>query len=188
MAAAAEEPPPALPRGAQLPAAPVTYPDAAVTFPDAALTFTTRPLVTTEGQFGMPGVDMRAEGTGWRFTLGTDVLFDFDRAELRPEAGLVLKRLVAEVDARLPGRRISYRVEGHTDWIGSDAYNQRLSQRRAASVRQWPVTQGGIAGATVQTIGFGESRPAAPNAHPDGRDDPGGRQRNRRVEILVAPR
>jgi outer membrane protein OmpA-like peptidoglycan-associated protein len=132
------------------------------------------------------GMAMREEGRGLRVTLDADVLFDFDRAELRPEAGPRLQRLMAEVSARIP--RPAFRVEGHTDWIGSDAYNLRLSARRADSVRTWLVQAGGVPRPAVSTAGFGESRPVAPNSTPDGRDDPDGRQRNRRVELLVTPR
>lgn len=118
--------------------------------------------------------------------LPADVLFDFDKAELRRDAGPRLQRLMEEVQARVP--RPAFRVEGHTDWIGSDAYNLRLSARRAESVRNWLVQAGGVPRPAISTVGYGESRPVAPNSTPDGRDDPEGRQRNRRVELLVTPR
>ena len=91
-----------------------------------------------------------------------------------------------EVSARIP--RPAFRVEGHTDWIGSDACILRLSTRRAGSVRNWLVREAGVPRPAVSTAGYGESRPVAPNSTPDGRDDPDGRQRNRRVELLVTPR
>jgi outer membrane protein OmpA-like peptidoglycan-associated protein len=83
--------------------------------------------------------------------------------------------------------RARYQVEGHTDAKGTDAYNDRLSQRRARSVRDWLVREAGVAPTRIGTLGFGERRPVAPNERPDGSDDPEGRQRNRRVEILVTP-
>jgi outer membrane protein OmpA-like peptidoglycan-associated protein len=132
------------------------------------------------------GMAFREEGRGLRVTLDADVLFDFDRAELRRDAGPRLQRLMEEVSARVP--RPAFRVEGHTDWIGSDAYNLRLSARRAEAVRNWLVQAGGVPRPAVSTAGFGESRPVAPNSTPDGRDHPEGRQRNRRVELLVTPR
>jgi outer membrane protein OmpA-like peptidoglycan-associated protein len=133
----------------------------------------------------LPGMSVREEAGGLRFTLGADVLFDFDKAHLRPEADGILRRLVEEVRRQVP--RARYMVEGHTDAKGSDAYNDRLSNRRAASVRDWLVRRGGVSSRTVATLGFGERRPVAPNEHPDGSDDPEGRQLNRRVEVLVTP-
>ncbi len=117
------------------------------------------------------------------FELGADVLFDFDRAELRPEADPVLGALLEQVRATL--RKPRFSVEGHTDAKGEEAYNQKLSERRAASVRDWLMRKGGVAAAAIATRGWGETRPVAPNARPDGGDDPVGRQRNRRVVVTV---
>jgi outer membrane protein OmpA-like peptidoglycan-associated protein len=113
--------------------------------------------------------------------LAADVLFDFDKADLRPEAAGEIGK-VAQVLASHPGAPVT--IEGHTDAKGDDAYNQRLSERRAASVKAWLVTNGADA-ATITTRGRGETEPVAPNAKPDGSDDPEGRQRNRRVEITL---
>ncbi|MBA3306422.1 MAG: OmpA family protein [Thermoleophilaceae bacterium] len=77
------------------------------------------------------------------------------------------------------------RVEGHTDAKGDPAYNQRLSLRRAQSVRRWLLDSGGLEAGRVAVRGFGETRPVAPNTRPDGSDDPGGRRLNRRVVIGV---
>jgi photosystem I P700 chlorophyll a apoprotein A2 len=90
---------------------------------------------------------------------------------------------VAQVLRAHPGAPV--RIEGHTDAKGGDAYNQGLSERRAESVKAWLVSNAGIDGTTVTTRGLGETQPIAPNAKPDGTDDPEGRQRNRRVEITV---
>lgn len=78
------------------------------------------------------------------------------------------------------------RVDGHTDAKGDDAYNQALSERRAAAVKAWLAGNARIPADHMGTRGYGETRPVAPNARPDGADDPAGRQRNRRVEIAVA--
>jgi len=75
-------------------------------------------------------------------------------------------------------------VEGHTDSKGSDAYNQPLSEKRAAAVKDWLVGQGALP-ASTKTLGWGKRRPVAPNAKPDGADDPAGRQKNRRVEVVL---
>jgi len=177
---ASDVPPDSLPRGAQLGAAPLI-------FADAGLTLIATPITLGGGGAALPGgMLLREEGRALRFTLDADVLFDFDRAELRPGALPVLRSLLEAVRERVP--RASFRVEGHTDWIGSDAYNLGLSQRRAASVRAWLTREGGVPGAAVTAVGLGENRPVAPNSLPDGRDNPEGRQLNRRVEVVATPR
>ncbi len=110
-----------------------------------------------------------------------DILFDFNRATLRPEAREVLSKLsgilLVTQDARLS-------VEGHADSIGTEEYNQRLSESRAQSVRDYLVANG-LSADLVTAQGFGETKPIAANTKPDGRDDPAGRQKNRRVEIVI---
>ena len=110
--------------------------------------------------------------------LPADVLFDFDKADLRPEAAPVLER-VASVLRSDPTS--SATIEGHTDGKGSDQYNQPLSERRAQSVRQWLIAHGVTS--SMDARGFGKTRPVAPNTLPNGADNPDGRQKNRRVEI-----
>lgn len=75
-------------------------------------------------------------------------------------------------------------VEGHTDSIGADMFNQGLSRRRARAVAN-ELEAGGIARDLVTSRGFGSQFPIAPNEHPDGSDDPDGRARNRRVEVVI---
>lgn len=117
-----------------------------------------------------------------RIDLSADVLFDFDKADLKPAADADLGK-VAEVARANPGTPIE--VAGHTDSKGADAYNQRLSEQRAESVKAWLVERGGVEAARIRTRGYGETRPVAPNETPGGADDPEGRQRNRRVEITI---
>lgn len=114
--------------------------------------------------------------------LAADVMFDFDKATLKPEAEAALRR-VATVIAAHPNARVS--VAGHTDGKGGSGYNQALSERRAEAVGAWLVANAGVAREHIQTRGYGMTRPVAPNTKADGSDDPEGRQRNRRVEILV---
>jgi photosystem I P700 chlorophyll a apoprotein A2 len=124
----------------------------------------------------------RVSDTEIRIQLPADVLFDFDKATIRPDASAALAK-VAEI---LKGyARAPVAVEGHTDGKGLAAYNQKLSEQRAQSVRDWLVKSGGIAAARITTRGLGMTQPVAPNAMPDGKDDPAGRQKNRRVEIVV---
>lgn len=102
-----------------------------------------------------------------------DVLFDFDRSNLRPEADAILAPVLAMLQA---DPTLSVDIEGHADWMGSDAYNIRLSQRRAQAVVDWLVARG-IARERLHAIGKGEREPIASN------DTTEGRQLNRRVEV-----
>jgi OOP family OmpA-OmpF porin len=110
-----------------------------------------------------------------KVTFAADVLFDFDKATIKPEGRSKLDDLAAKV------KDINLEVViaiGHTDSIGSDAYNQRLSVRRAESVKAYMVSKG-IEPNRVYTEGKGEKQPVASNKTADGR------QKNRRVEIEV---
>ncbi|MBE3132391.1 MAG: OmpA family protein [Acidobacteria bacterium] len=117
-----------------------------------------------------------------RIELAADVLFDFDRATIKAAAERVLGEAARIIRERSTG---PVRVEGHTDARGTEAYNQRLSDRRAGTVKAWLVARGGLDGVKFTTRGFGATQPVAPNTKPDGSDDPEGRQRNRRVEIII---
>ena len=106
----------------------------------------------------------------------SDVLFDFNSANLKPGAREKLAK-VAGILLAYPGLEIA--LEGHTDSIGSDQYNQNLSERRAQSVRTYLVGSG-IKQDMVRAMGFGESQPVVSN------DNSAGRQQNRRVELVVS--
>lgn len=127
--------------------------------------------------------DLNAEvrGREVRIAMSADVLFDFDKADLRKEATPELEK-VAAVLKEYPNA--TARIDGHTDGKGDVAYNQKLSERRAETIRKW------LVGAGVKTRltshGWGKTKPVAPNTRPDGGDDPEGRQKNRRVEIVLA--
>ncbi|MFN2517144.1 MAG: OmpA family protein [Pyrinomonadaceae bacterium] len=77
------------------------------------------------------------------------------------------------------------RIEGHTGSKGNDAYNQKLSERRTASVKTSFIDKEGLGSVQFTTRGFGAKKPVASNTKPDGSDDPEGRQKNRRVEIIL---
>jgi outer membrane protein OmpA-like peptidoglycan-associated protein len=113
--------------------------------------------------------------------LAADVLFDFDKATIRTDAASALKQ-AADVIRQHHG---TVRIEGHTDSKGGSAYNMSLSNQRAAAVETWLVRNEGFDVATFSTKGFGATRPVAANTNPDGSDNPEGRQRNRRVELVV---
>jgi outer membrane protein OmpA-like peptidoglycan-associated protein len=129
-----------------------------------------------------PGADIDAIGaigSALRLSFDASVLFDFDRSALRSEA------LAALTDAA--GRIASYAdatvtVEGHTDNVGADAYNAKLSQARAESVRAFLLARPELKGRAIIATGFGATRPVTSN------DSDAGRQQNRRVEIVVSPK
>lgn len=118
---------------------------------------------------------IQAEQTerGLVVTLG-DVLFDFDSAELKPNAKDNLEKLVDFLRQYERG----VEIEGHTDSVGSEAYNLGLSQRRAAAVERY-LLDNGIDGARIETRGLGEEFPVASN------ETDAGRAQNRRVEIII---
>jgi outer membrane protein OmpA-like peptidoglycan-associated protein len=117
-----------------------------------------------------------------RIEMSADVLFDFDQANIKAEANPALEQVLT-VLASYPQAPVT--IEGYTDARGGDAYNQKLSERRAEAVRRWLASR--PAGRAIQfsTRGLGAQNPVAPNRKPDGSDDPAGRQKNRRVEIVV---
>ena len=133
--------------------------------------------------FGGQVVDLQVKETETevRIELAADVLFDFDKDTLLPKAEDTLKKAASFVRERAVG---VVQIEGHTDAKGDDAYNQRLSERRAESVRRW-FTRNGLGDVQFSSRGFGETRPVAPNTKAGGADDPEGRQKNRRVEIVI---
>lgn len=113
-------------------------------------------------------------------------LFAFGSSTVEAEGRVKLKELAAYLSRpELASRRVS--IEGHTDSVGTDVFNQGLSERRAQSVRQ-ELLAGGLPTGRIVARGFGESRPVVPNATPDGADDPTARARNRRVEIVIENR
>ncbi|MGQ0659054.1 MAG: OmpA family protein, partial [Chromatiales bacterium] len=128
--------------------------------------------------------DLRAEETEIevRIDLSSDVLFDFDKADIRADAAGELAKAATIIRA-YPGA--SVKVVGHTDSKGKEHYNQKLSERRAQSVVTWLSEREGLPGDVFVPSGMGESHPVAPNEKPDGSDNPEGRQKNRRVEIIV---
>lgn len=148
----------------------------------AVSTATTQPATSSNASVQRVFTEFDAQQTpdGLLLTLPENVLFDFDRADLRPDARSALQKIetvLAEYAA------VPVRVIGHTDAKGDDAYNQALSERRAEAVRAWLAERD--ADRALSAVGRGETEPVAPNETPAGRDDEAGRQRNRRVEILL---
>jgi outer membrane protein OmpA-like peptidoglycan-associated protein len=111
------------------------------------------------------------------------LLFDFDSARMTFGARAKMRQIAAVVNVpQYRSRKIA--VEGHTDAVGSAAYNLDLSHRRAESVARELVFSG-VQKKRTTVREFGETRPLVPNKHPDGTDNPEGRMRNRRVELYI---
>lgn len=108
------------------------------------------------------------------------VEFDFDKSDIKA----VYKPQFEEITRVLKeSPDISMTIEGHTDWIGTDEYNQGLSERRANAVKDRFVQDYGIAASRIETVGYGEERPVADN------DTSAGRQQNRRaISVILRPR
>lgn len=120
---------------------------------------------------------VRETERGLVVTLSGDVLFEFDKAVLLPRASIKLNQL-AET---LKKADLKLAIEGHTDSVGADAYNQDLSTRRSGAVRDYLISQG-VPADRMQATGYGERVPIADNATPEGR------AMNRRVEIVIERR
>jgi outer membrane protein OmpA-like peptidoglycan-associated protein len=126
--------------------------------------------------------NVQESSTELRLTLAADILFDFDRATIRPDAKAALDRVTQIIREKSTG---VVKIEGFTDAKGAADYNLRLSNARADSVEKWLIEQGGLRGTPFAAVGFGATRFTAPNTKRDGSDDPAGRQKNRRVEIVL---
>ena len=176
----AETPPPA-----SVPAQPASAALQTTEPQPAAAQTTSAPVSSVSAQgsnLSATGSNLSAQQTGFNIeiNLASDVLFDFDKADLKPEADAELQK-AAEV-IREKGKGLIL-ITGHTDSKGSDAYNKKLSLARAEAVKQWFEKHG--LHYDYQTDGKGAAEPIAPNTREDGSDNPEGRAQNRRVEIVV---
>jgi outer membrane protein OmpA-like peptidoglycan-associated protein len=111
-----------------------------------------------------------------------DVLFEFGKSNLTTSAREKARTIADILGNQARGRRVS--IEGHTDSIGSDAANQALSERRANSVAV-ALENEGVGRDRISTTGYGKRYPVAPNKNADGSDNPSGRAKNRRVEVII---
>lgn len=130
----------------------------------------------------LKGIRVDESDLEYRIIFESDILFDFDKATIRPDAEPTLKA-VAEALVQFKGKRI--RLVGHTDSKGTDSYNDALSRKRAESVKKWLSGQSNLKGSDFLSEGKGKREPRVPNTLPNGQDDPDGRQKNRRVEIRI---
>lgn len=118
-----------------------------------------------------------------KIELSADILFDFDKADIKPVAADALKQVATIIIANANKR---VRIGGYTDAKGADAYNLKLSRQRAQSVMDWLTKKEGLTSTKFDIKGYGAKDPVAPNTNLDGSDNPEGRQKNRRVELIIA--
>ncbi len=109
----------------------------------------------------------------------SEVLFDIDKADIKNDGELALWTMVGEIQKRRPKRII---IEGHTDALGSDSRNMTLSKQRADAVAMWLVRRKIVSPAIIETHGLGHKYPAFEDTL-NGKDNPDGRMRNRRIEM-----
>jgi len=155
----------------------------AANFPTDSLNFP-----TDEVRFGGDSIAFPSEliaeekGATIEVTLPADILFDFDKADIKPEATTALHELADILREKARG---PVTVKGYTDALGKDAYNQKLSEKRAAAIKTWLTSRESLGSLKYATVGYGPRDPVAPNTKPDGTDNPEGRQLNRRVTIVM---
>ena len=127
-------------------------------------------------------LDARQTNEGLQINLPENILFDFDRYDLRADAQPTLEKVSKLINYY---KNAPVNIGGHTDSKGSDSYNQQLSEQRANAVKDALVSQFDIDSSRLKARGFGENQPIAANTKSDGSDNPVGRQKNRRVEVVV---
>lgn len=148
---------------------------------DTASAEVVEPDAAAEAERSLEELGAERTPDGLVVTLPETVLFDFDSADLRATADDTLAD-VAEVLTYYDQAEIG--VEGHTDGKGERDHNQDLSERRAQAVAD-ALADADVATGRMEVVGYGMDRPIASNTTADGSDDPDGRQRNRRVEIVL---
>jgi len=131
-------------------------------------------------EVNLPGVTIRGNDDYEVYGVDEKVLFDTDKATIKPGAAEALKQITASINQRFAGKDV--RVLGFADSRGDKSYNRELSKERAEAVKNYLVTTNKLPADRVSTEAFGEEQPAASNA------TAAGRQENRRVEIAVKVR
>lgn len=128
--------------------------------------------------------EFNAEGTedGAKLTLPEDILFDFDSDKLLSEADEAIEQLVQVIETTDDNEEVT--IVGHTDNKGEDSYNQELSENRANAVLE-ALADKDIDEDRLNAEGKGANAPVAENTNSDGSDNPDGRQKNRRVEVII---
>jgi outer membrane protein OmpA-like peptidoglycan-associated protein len=129
------------------------------------------------GEIRDKNINVRGDDNYGIYSLGEDILFDSDKSTLKQEAAQNLTQIAVSINKRFKGGEV--RIYGFTDSLGSATYNQQLAAQRAAAVRSWLASNGGIDSNRILVQPIGEGRPVASNSTAQGR------QQNRRVEIIA---
>ena len=135
----------------------------------------------TDCKGSWPGADIdaiAAIGSGAQINLSTEILFDFDKFDLLNNSKAELDKIVEQIKKQKPTKII---IEGHTDNIGQETYNQTLSEKRAGSVKNYLLSKLSSTKAKSKSIGYGSTLPIASNDTKEGQD------KNRRVSIILIP-
>lgn len=132
--------------------------------------------VATAGEAPVEGSTMTQTNEGMVLTFQSDVLFDINSSYLTENAKSTLANMVAYINRNYPNANL--KINGHTDATGTPEYNKELSERRAKRVKDYLVERG-LKAANIKTEGYGLTKPVAVNNTPEGR------QKNRRVEIVI---
>ncbi len=139
----------------------------AIDFPSSPISFSASKIDLPSSEISFYSALMQTETAKTiEVTLPADILFDFDKADIRPTAERALKDVADLIRSKAHG---PVAIQGYTDALGADAYNQKLSERRAASVKTWLSTKEGLPAARFKTAGYGPRNPV------------------RRTKILMAP-
>lgn len=144
----------------------------------------TQPVPVTTTEVEQTLTELNAERTieGIKINLQDNILFEFDKYAVRAVAKPTLSKINQLLKHYKDAQVFIY---GHTDSKGDEDYNLDLSNKRAAAVKYYFVNVYNEEPTRLQTKGFGESKPIAPNNNPDGSDNPAGREKNRRVEFII---
>lgn len=119
---------------------------------------------------------------GIRINVPETILFDFDKYNVRAQA----KPTLAKINLLLRHyKNAQIFINGHTDNQGEDTYNLELSKKRSAAIKYYFINVFKVQNTRMQTKGYGKNKPIAPNNNPDGSDNPIGREKNRRVELII---
>jgi outer membrane protein OmpA-like peptidoglycan-associated protein len=116
-------------------------------------------------------------------TVPTDILFDSGKDQVRPKADKALSQVSQFIINHYPNTWLQ--ILGHTDSVGSEDDNLKLSEQQALALQSWLSQKGGLDISLITKQGYGETQPIAPNHNSDGSDNPIGRQNNRRIEIVI---
>jgi outer membrane protein OmpA-like peptidoglycan-associated protein len=179
-----EKPTPEPPTPPPVPEKPTPEPPTPPPVPVEPSQVETQPVPVTTTEVEQTLTELNAERTieGIKINLQDNILFEFDKYAVRSVAKPTLTKINQLLKHYKDAQVFIY---GHTDSKGDEDYNLDLSNKRAAAVKYYFVNIFNEEPTRLQTKGFGESKPIAPNNNPDGSDNPAGREKNRRVEFII---